>query len=55
MVEIRDLGWPRYYLFQLPGGKWFIQSEAGNLRVSENAVEPLDAGRFEAALASVLK
>jgi hypothetical protein len=54
MVEIRTLGWASYYLFQLPDGKWYIRP-AQNLRESDNSVEPLDADRFEAALASLLQ
>ena len=55
LVEIRESGWTRYYLFQLPGGQWYIQTEAQNLRTAGNLVEPLDADRFEAALASILR
>ena len=49
-VELRGLGGRGYYLFRLPDGKWYIQSEAENLRVSGNDVSPLDAERLEAAV-----
>jgi hypothetical protein len=55
LVEIRESGFTRYYLFQLPGGKWYIQNEVRNLRESDNAVEPLDEERFEAALTSLVQ
>jgi len=54
LVELRDPAGSVVYLFELPGGRWFIKADAGNLNVSENAVEPLDQDRFEAALASLL-
>ncbi len=57
LVEIRTLGWASYYLFQLPGGHWYIQAASENLRErdSVNTVVRLDADRFEAALASLLR
>jgi hypothetical protein len=55
LVEIRESGWPRYYLFQLPGGRWFIQAEAQNAHPSENPVDPLDVDLFESALVSILR
>ena len=55
LVEIRTLGWASYHLYQLPGGNWYIQTASQNLRETDNVVEPLDADRFEAALASLLR
>ena len=55
LVELRESGITCYYLFQLPGGKWYIQNEARNLRESDNAVDLLDAERFEAALTSLVR
>lgn len=55
LVEIRSRGWPSYNLYQLPGGHWYIYDLSKNLRESGNDVEPLDAERLEAALASLLR
>lgn len=56
LVEIRLRGWPNYSLYQLPGARWFIYDTARNLSaVDANPVETLDADRFEAALASLLR
>ena len=55
MVEVRSLGWASYYLFQLPGGKWYVRSATQNLREADNPVEPLGADQFESALASLLQ
>jgi hypothetical protein len=56
LVEIRARGWATHNLYQLPGGKWYIFSASQeNVREDGNRVEPLDAERFEAALASVLR
>ncbi|MBX9582276.1 MAG: hypothetical protein K2X87_18385 [Gemmataceae bacterium] len=54
LVEVRDPGQGRVYLFQLPEREWYIKSGGGNINVTENPVEPLDADRFEAALASLI-
>jgi hypothetical protein len=54
LVELRDPIGSVVYLFQLPGDRWFIKADAANINVSENAVEPLDRERFEAALAGLL-
>jgi hypothetical protein len=54
LVEIRAAGWASYYLFQLPGGNWYIQTASHNVRGFDNPVQPLDPDRFEAALASLL-
>jgi hypothetical protein len=56
LVEIRSLGWASYNLYQLPGGKWYIFNVSQqNVREDGNRVESLDAERFEAALASLLR
>ena len=55
LVEIRSRGWPSHNLYQLPGGRWYIYDLSQNLREAGNDVEPLDAERFEAALASLLR
>lgn len=49
-VEFVGLGGRTCYLFLLPDGKWYIQSENENLRVSGNDVVPLNADRFEAVV-----
>jgi hypothetical protein len=56
LVEIRSHGWAAHNLYQLPGGYWYIYDLSRNLSgVDPNPVEPLDADRFEAALASQLR
>jgi hypothetical protein len=55
LVEIRTLAWTSHELYQLPSRDWFIRSTSATLRESNYAVEPLDADRFEAALASLLR
>jgi hypothetical protein len=56
LVEIRSRGWASHNLYQLPGGRWYIYDLSRNLSgVDANPVEPLDADRFEAALASLLR
>ena len=54
MVELRGLGGPAYYLFRLSDGKWYIQSQAENLRATGNDVTPIDRDRFEAAVREAL-
>ncbi len=56
LVEIRSRGWASHNLYQLPGGRWYIYDLSRNLSaVDANPVEPLDADRFEAALAGLLR
>ncbi len=55
LVELRSHGWATHNLYQLPGGQWYISDLARNLRESDNPVELLDAERFEAALAGLLR
>jgi hypothetical protein len=56
LVEIRSRGWASHNLYQLPGGRWYIYDLSRNLSaVDANPVEPLDADRFEAAIASQLR
>lgn len=49
-VQLRGLGGRTCYLFRLSDGKWYIQKEFENLRVTGNDVVPLDADRFEAVV-----
>jgi hypothetical protein len=56
LVEIRSRGWASHRLYQLPGGRWFIYDLSRPMSgVEANPVEPLDADRFEAAIASQLR
>jgi hypothetical protein len=55
LVEIRTLAWASHELYQLPSLDWYIRNTSASLRESNYAVEPLDADRFEAALASLLR
>jgi hypothetical protein len=56
LVEIRTRGWASHNLYQLPGGRWYIFDRSRPLSgVDANPVEPLDAERFEAAIASQLR
>jgi hypothetical protein len=55
LVEIRSRGWASHNLYQLPGGRWYIFDCARDLITGAQPVEPLDADRFEAALASLLQ
>lgn len=54
LVELRSPGASTVYLFQRHPKDWFIKTDAGDLSVPANKVEPLDAERFEAALAGML-
>jgi hypothetical protein len=54
LVETRNMVGAGYYLFQLPDGKWYIQSEAGPM-APDNRVELFDPERFEAAMWSLLR
>ncbi|AMV23067.1 hypothetical protein VT84_01555 [Gemmata sp. SH-PL17] len=55
LVEIRSRGFATHNLYQLPGGLWYIFDRSSPLSTGINAVEPLNADRFEAALASLLR
>lgn len=55
LVEIRSRGWATHNLYQLPSGEWYVFDRSQPLSQSGNRVEPLDAERFEAALASILR
>jgi hypothetical protein len=55
LVEIRSRGWASHNLYQLPGGYWYVFNRSQTLHEDDNRVEPLDAERFEAALASLLR
>jgi hypothetical protein len=55
LVEIRSRGWATHNLYQVPEGKWYIFNVSQNVREDGNRVEPLDAERFEAALAGLLR
>lgn len=59
IVEIRDRSTAEYYLFRWKGeggDEWFIRSvNAWNMSPLDNAVEPLDRDRFEAAVLQVLQ
>lgn len=54
LVEIRSPGASTVYLFQRWPNDWYIKTDASDLKVPANKVEPLDAERFEAALAGML-
>lgn len=59
IVQIKQLSIPEYYLFRWKGDasdEWFIRSvSAWNANPGDNAVEPLDRDRFEAAMLQVLQ
>jgi hypothetical protein len=56
LVEVRSRGWASHNLYQLPGGRWFIYQLSRPISgIEANPVEPLDADRFEAAIASQLR
>jgi len=56
LVEIRSRGWASHGLYQLPGGRWYIYALSLPTNVPEaTPVEPLDADRVEAAIASQLR
>lgn len=61
MVEIKSGSSPEFYLFRVAGGRpeddrWFIRdANAWDSRPGDDAVEPLDRDRFEAAVLRVLR